>query len=166
MGSHAGTHVDPPSHFYPDGKTVDLLPLDPFIGPAWVVHLPNIARVGRRDLERAAIPPGTRRLLVRTDNSDRPDDVFDPGFAALAPSAGRWLVEHRVRLVGIDGPSIEPFDEVDDGLHRILLGSEVIIVEGLDLHAAPPGACELVCLPLRLAGADGAPARAAILLDG
>jgi len=142
---------------------VDGLPLDVLVGPAWVVHLVGQAPLTASMLAGAAIPPGTVRLLIRSDNSDRVFEAFDPDFVALAPDAGAWLLDHGIRLVGIDGPSIEAYDAPGDPVHRALLAAGVIIVESLALAGVAPGVYELTCLPLRIAGCDGAPARVVLV---
>lgn len=166
LSAHLGTHVDAPAHFVAGGATVDGLDLGTLIGPAVVVDLRHVAAIGAGDLDAAGVPPGTRRLLLRTRNSDRwarGQRAFDPGFVGVTPDGAAWLVAHGVRLVGIDGPSIAPFDDVE-APHVALLGAGVVVVEGLDLHAVAPGAYTLACLPLKVAGAEGAPARA-VLID-
>ncbi len=165
LSSHAGTHVDPPAHFVVGGRTVDTLPLETLLGPAWVAHLPGYAPITGAMLAAAAIPSAVTRLLLRTANSDRVAAGFDPAFVGLAPDAAAWLLERQVRLVGIDGPSIEPFDATGEPVHHLLLGAGVIIVEGLALAGVAPGPWELICLPLRIAAGDGAPARALLVRD-
>ncbi len=167
MSSHVGTHIDPPAHFLPGGLTVDRLPLDLLIGPAWVAHLPGPGPITPAALTAAAIPAGVTRLLIRTRNSGAPDaSVFDEDFVALAPDAARWAVARGVRLVGIDGPGIGPFaEEASTAVHLALLEAGVIPLEGLNLAGVAPGACELICLPLALAGGDGAPTRVLLTRD-
>ena len=151
LGTHTGTHVDPPAHFLPGTATVDALPLDVLIGPAVVAQFSS-APIDGAALEATALPAGSARLLLKT------------GAAAgtVTPDGARWLVERGVRLVGADTLSIEP--ETDDyPVHRTLLGAGVVIVEGLDLAAVGPGAYQLVCLPLRIVDGDGAPARAVLM---
>jgi len=165
MGSHAGTHVDPPAHFIPGGATVDELPLGVLMGPVWVTHLAGPGPLTAALLEAAAIPLGPTRLIIRTDNSARMDTnpTFDPDFVALAPDAAAWVLARGIRLVGIDGPSIEPYKSSGEPVHHTLLGAGVIIVENLALAGVAPGAYQLVCLPLRIANGDGAPARAVLI---
>jgi arylformamidase len=163
MSCHAGTHVDAPAHFLPGGVGVDALPLDVLIGPAWVVRFAGRGPLTASMLAGAAIPTGTVRLLIRSDNSDGVVEAFDPDFVALAPDAAAWLLDHGVRLVGIDGPSIEAYDAPGDSVHRTLLAAGVIIVENLALAGVASGAYDLTCLPLRIAGCDGAPARVVLL---
>ena len=164
MSVHAGTHVDAPAHFFGAGAGVDELPLDVLIGPAWVAHFLEQGPLTASMLAGAAIPAGTIRLLIRSSNSDRIVDAFHPDFVALAPDAAAWLLDRGIRLVGIDGPSIEAYDAPGDPVHRVLLGAGVIIVENLALAGIVPGPYELICLPLPIAGGDGAPAR--VVLSG
>lgn len=160
---HMGTHVDAPWHFLAKGATAETLPLDELIGPAWVCHLPGIPSVTASDLEAAAIPAGTRRLLLRTENSERwaTETTFRPDFVALTVDAARWIVERGIYLVGNDYLSIQRFHDGPE-THRVLLEARVILLEGIDLAGVAPGLWELLCLPLRLVGADGAPARAVL----
>jgi arylformamidase len=159
MSCHAGTHVDAPAHFVAGGAGVDAVPLDVLIGPAWVVRFAGRGPLTASMLAEAAIPAGAIRLLIRSDNSDRVVETFNPDFVALAPDAAAWVLAHGVRLVGIDGPSIEAYDAPGDPVHRALLAAGVIIVENLALAGVAPGMYDLTCLPLRIAGCDGAPAR-------
>jgi arylformamidase len=163
LGSHVGTHVDPPAHFFPGAATADQLPLDALIGPAWLADVEGGRELTAQDLDAARIPDGVTRLLLRTVNSRTPADVFDTRFVGLAAGAAAWVLNRDLRLIGIDGPSIEPFDAPGEPVHRALLGAGVVIIEGLALRHAPGGACELICLPLLLAGGDGAPARVVII---
>lgn len=165
LSTHAGTHVDPPAHFVLGGRTVDRLPLDILLGPAWVAWLPGTGAITAAQLAAAAIPPATARLLLRTANSERPVQAFDPAFVGLAPDAAAWLIDRGVRLVGIDGPSIEPFDAPGEPVHHALLATGIIVIEGLWLADVAAGAYELLCLPLRLAQGDGAPTRAVLVGD-
>lgn len=168
MSSHVGTHVDAPAHFIPQGSTVDQLPLDVLIGPAWVAHIPGTSQITAQLLDLCNIPAGVGRLLLKTDNSlprslgrILPDRAaaFDTHYTALDPTAGEWLLARGIRLVGIDGPSVDPFDSDTFALHRMLLANEVIIIENLVLADIEPGGYRLICLPLRYEGGDGAPAR-------
>lgn len=166
LGNHAGTHVDAPAHFIADGATVDLLPLETLIGPAWVVHLPGVAAITAAALAGAGIPPATPRLLIRTDNSDRPvTPVFDPTYVALTGDAAAWLLANGVRLVGLDAPSADLFGATDFPAHNTLLAADVIFIERLALGGVAAGACELICLPLPLREGDGAPARVVLVRE-
>lgn len=159
LGTHTGTHVDPPAHFVPGGVTVDALPLDVLVGPAMVADLTVAGPVDARRLESLALPPATTRLLLKT----RPPAGSGPiATGAVTADGARWLVERGMRLVGADTLSIEP-DTTDYPVHRTLLSAGVVIVEGLVLANVEPGAYQLVCLPLRITGGDGAPARAVLI---
>jgi arylformamidase len=151
LGTHTGTHVDPPAHFVPGAATVDVLPLDVLVGPAVVAQF-TAGPIDRAALESLALPKGSTRLLLKTGG--------DAG--ALTADGARWLVERGVRLAGADTLSIEPASDRYP-VHQILLGAGVVIVEGLDLADAAAGSYQLVCLPLRIVGGDGAPARAVLI---
>lgn len=164
MGLHTGTHVDAPGHFIPGAEGADALPLDMLVGPCQVADVEADPDVSATALHAALGDRPHERVLLRTRNSraqpaswDRAG--FDEAFAALAPDGARWLVERGVRLVGVDYLSVEPYRAPEPLTHLALLGARVVIIEGLDLRAVPAGRYELYCLPIRLAGADGAPAR-------
>ena len=161
LSSHAGTHIDAPAHFFPHGKTIDQVPLETLIGPAWVARVDGAAVITADLLERAEIPTHVTRLLLATDNSRGagPSSAFDRDFVACDGSAIRWLVDRDVRLVGVDGPSVDPFAGGSFDGHRALLAREVVIVENLALRGVAPGPYRLICLPLRLERGDGAPGR-------
>ena len=166
MSSHAGTHVDAPAHFVPGGAGVDSLDLDLLVGPALVVHALEFDTLSAAVLEDLSIPVGTERLLLRTRSSDRwarGETDFWTDYVGVTGDGARWLVAQGVRLVGIDSLSVAPFDELEPP-HQTLLGAGLIVVEGLDLSDVAPGVYQLVCLPLKITGGDGAPARA-ILID-
>lgn len=163
FGSHTGTHLDAPRHFLADGLPVDRAPLDVLVGPARVVAVPGVRRVEPAHLVAAGVAPG-ERLLLRTRNSDGRwwEDPFADEVCGLSAAAARWLAERRVRLVGIDAFSVSAFADDAARVHVPLLAAGVWLLEGLDLTAVPEGPCELLALPLRLAGADGAPVRALV----
>jgi arylformamidase len=168
MGSHTGTHVDPPFHFVDGAPTVDQLDLDLLIGDALVVDLRGVGdQIEPKHLEDLGLPEGLRRILFRTDNSElwtREHVEFPDSYTALSVEGARWLVEHGVRLVGIDFLSIERKGAPGHPTHVMLLSAGAVIVEGLDLSRVEPGEYRLMCLPLRIAGGDGAPARALLAL--
>jgi arylformamidase len=160
FGSHTATHVDPPSHFYAEGRSVDELSLDVLIGPALLVRLPDDVMAINADHARAATRSGHTRILFATRNStfNRERD-FHPDFTYVAPDAAAILVRQGVKLVGVDYLSIEQYHSGHGNTHKTLLGAGVVIIEGLQLSDPPAGEYELICLPLRLKGLDGAPAR-------
>jgi arylformamidase len=161
MGAHSGTHIDAPIHFVPGGAASETIPVDAVIGPAWVVDArAQRGAVTAEDLARMAIPRAETRILFRTPNSElwrRPG--FQTGFVGLDASAAEVLAGRPTTLVGIDYLSIAPFGDPTP-THVALLSGGVVVLEGLDLRAVEPGPYELLCLPLRIAGSDGAPARA------
>ena len=161
---HVGTHIDAPFHFLPSGITTDQLPIEAFIGPAFVAHLPNIEIITAKDLDILSIPDETTRLLFHTDNSELwrgGKKEFYPDYVALTIDAARWIVQHGIRLVGIDYLSVQRYADGPE-THRILLQNDVIIVEGLNLSDVSSGFYELICLPLQIMGAEGSPARAVL----
>lgn len=166
FGSHTGTHVDAPRHFFEAGSTVDRLPLDALIGPARVIGFPNdVMSITAAHLESQSLR-GVHRVLFRTRNSDFvTDPKFHPDFTYVAPDAADVLASSGIKLVGVDYYSVEQFRSGHHRTHRILLEHGIVIVEGLDLSAISPGDYEFVCLPLRLADLDGSPARAVLIKD-
>jgi len=162
FGSHTGTHVDAPVHFIAGTPGVDALALDVLIGPTLVAELASPRTVERADL--AALPlDGHTRLLLKTRNSALwQQGSFARDYVAMSVDAARFCVERGLKLVGIDYLSIEGFGVTGHPVHTTLLGAGVVILEGLDLGRVTPGVYELICLPLRLAGGDGAPCRAVL----
>jgi arylformamidase len=152
LGSHTGTHVDAPAHLREGAPGTDELPLEMLIGPA---RLYEVVRSGLIDvpdfagLDLGACP----RLLLKVGSTG-------PGKAdGLTVAAARLLVRTGIRLVGLEGESVDGGSSTGLPAHRILLDAGVIILEGLDLSTAPSGMYELFCLPLKIQGCDGAPAR-------
>jgi arylformamidase len=163
-GVHVGTHVDAPHHFVDGAATVEAMPLDVLIGRAYVADLRRAAVVDAAALDRARIPPRTSRLLLRTRNSEiwkRRERSFQTDFVGVDASGAEWLVRRGVRLVAVDYLSVAPYGN-SRPTHRILLEAGVVILEGVDLSRVPPGRYTLHCLPLKLVGSDGAPARAVL----
>jgi arylformamidase len=160
LSTHAGTHVDAPLHFGHKG-TVDAMPPDVLIGPCRVVTVRARNLIRAEHIKRAGLA-GTKRVLFKTRNSRRAGGTkFHKDFVALSAEAATALVGLGVRLVGIDGPSIDPFN--CDGAHtahHTLLGAGIVVLENIDLTKVSAGRYGLICLPLKVAGADGAPARA------
>jgi len=164
LGSHTGTHVDAAKHFFDDGQTVDRIPLDRLIGPAILIAFgDDVMSIGAADLERHEIGSHTRVLLKTRNSSLLRRAEFVKDYTYLAPDGAEYLARRGMELVGIDYYSIEQFRSGHHRTHLTLLEKSVVIVEGLDLSEPPPGEYELICLPLRLAGLDGAPARAVLV---
>jgi arylformamidase len=163
---HTGTHVDAPKHFVDDGNTIELLPMNLMVGPAQLVKAPPVDVITTDVLEGLAIPAGTIRLLIKTRNSnlwDQPNHLFNTEYVALSSEAAEWVVNRGIRLIGIDYLSVQLYSDKDPRTHQVLLEAGVIIVEGLDLRKPDPGRYQLICLPLKLVGSDGAPARVVLI---
>ncbi|BCR06884.1 cyclase [Desulfuromonas versatilis] len=162
LGSHTGTHLDAPAHLLEQGATLDAIPLERLIGPCRVADLAQFTGpIGAAELRRLKLK-GNRRLLLRTRNSEfwgRRD--FVPDYAGLTAEAAALLVDWGVNLVGIDYLSIEAA-QGEGEVHRRLLEAGVVILEGLNLKGITAGDYELLCLPLKIAAADGAPCRAVL----
>ena len=164
MNTHLGTHVDPPAHFIENGATVDQIALEILVGPGLVADLRGCSRINAESLEKAGITDD-KRVLLKTDNGPRlRDSAFHPGYSHLTPDGARLLIERQVCLVGIDGLSIEHNENPGSPVHHMLLEAGVLVVEAVDLLDVPPGKYEIFCLPLKIKGADGAPAR--VILRG
>lgn len=166
LGAHSGTHVDAPMHFVRDGASVDRVPLEPLIGPARVIDIPDsvqaidAAELGRHQWR------GAERVLFRTRSALRgwmSSSTFHRDFAYVAPDAAQLLADAGVRLVGIDYISAEQFGAPAPQTHRILLGKGIPIVEGLALERVSAGDYDLIVLPIKVGGHEGAPARAVLL---
>ncbi|MEN3002062.1 MAG: cyclase family protein [Armatimonadota bacterium] len=162
MGTHTGTHIDAPWHFNEQGKRVEQIPLDRLVGLAWVADLRGHKVITAKVLQEANIPL-TTRLLLKTDNSalwQRRE--FQKEFVYLSADAADWLIAHTISVVGLDYLSVEQFGAPEPIVHRKLCGAGIVIIEGLNLSEVPEGEYELICMPLKLKGADGAPARVAL----
>jgi arylformamidase len=161
MGSHTGTHMDAPLHFVGGGKSLDLMPLEATIGPARLIEIKDKISIKPAALKSHRIRPGDR-VLFKTRNSSRSwkSDRFDEDFVFISKEAAQYLVDCRVQTVGVDYLSVGGFRQDGVETHRILLGAGVWIVEGLNLSKVKPGRYQFICLPLRVVGSDGAPARA------
>jgi len=163
LGVHTGTHVDAPHHFVHGAKTIEQLDLEVLIGPVQVVALPEtVTTITAAVLEQAGLHPHCQRVLFKTRNSaywTQPVQRFQTDFVGIDEGGARWLVEHGLRLVGIDYLSIAPFKK-SRPTHEALLEAEMIVLEGVNLSEVPAGDYTLYCLPLKLGGSDGAPARA------
>lgn len=159
--THSGTHVDAPAHFISGGATIDHMPHDAGCGKAtlWEFSAGQIEERHLFSQDRLS----TDRLLLKTKNSAQKSSAqFDKNFVGIDRSAANWLAKQNLKLIGIDGPSISSFNENHQEIHTILFNSGIWIIEGLCLKAVQPGLFDLQCLPLKIAGAEAAPARAFI----
>lgn len=159
MSAHAGTHVDAPCHFFEGGAGTETLPLEMLFGRTRVVEIES-----RRGIEAADLAPldlaDDIRVLFKTANSRLwGDPTFHPDYVGVTESGARYLVDHGIKVVGVDYLSVESFKTPGAPAHHILLGGGTIVIEGLNLREVEPGIYDMCCLPLRIVGSDGAPAR-------
>jgi len=161
LGSHAGTHVDAPLHFLADGESVDQLPPERMIVAARVLEMAAPRCIQPSELEGKGIHPG-ESLIFKTRNSSRDwaHLAFDPEAVHLGLEAARFLASRKPLWLGIDALSIGGYDGQGKAVHEALLAAGVWILEGLVLSEVTEGDYELYCLPLKIRGCDGAPARA------
>jgi arylformamidase len=159
MGTHTGTHLDAPKHFFDDGGGIDTLSLDLLIGRTRVVESTRRGGITAEDLAAAGLREDLRVLLKTSNSRLWASTTFHEDYTHLTESGARYIVEQGVKLVGIDYLSIEQFKKPGAPAHRMLLSNGVIIIEGLNLAEAEPGMYEMYCLPLLVSGGDGAPAR-------
>jgi len=164
FGSHTGTHADAARHFFDDGQPVDQIPLERLIGPALLIAFADDVRaIGAAELKAHDLK-SHKRILLRTRNSALlSQKEFARDYTYLAPDGAEYLVDKGVEVVGIDYLSIEQLHSGHHRTHRTLLAKSVVILEGLDLSVPAPGEYQLICLPLRIEGCDGAPARAVLI---
>lgn len=161
FSAHTGTHIDAPAHFVKNGKTVSDIPLDVLNGSALVIELMNVDVITSQELNKLMIPPNTKRLLIKTRNSNHwasGEMEFQKDFIALRKDAAQWIVNEGISLVAVDYLSVQPYYDGPE-THQILLGADVIALEGVNLSNVNPGEYELICLPMRLIGTEGAPVR-------
>lgn len=159
IGTHTATHVDAPRHFIPGAGGVDSIEPQVLLGKARLFHLADIERIDRELLKRLDLDGITRVLFATSNSALLRKQQHEPRYVYVSEGAARYLVDIGIKLVGVDYLSIEQYQNKSRPAHHILLGAGVVIVEGLDLSGVPPGDFELICLPLKLRGADGAPAR-------
>lgn len=164
-GVHVGTHVDAPIHFIEGASSIEALSLKVLTGRAYVVDMRRADLLDAATLEASDIPSRTRRVLFKTRNStywSQHQTKFQTDFVAIDASGAEWLVRKGVQLVGVDYLSVAPYGN-SRPTHRILLEAGVVVVEGLNLTQVRQGRYTLYCLPLKLVGSDGAPARAILV---
>jgi arylformamidase len=159
LGTHTGTHVDAPRHFFDNGITVEALALDLLIGRTRVIEIPKRGGITRDDLAAAGLREDLRVLLKTPNSALWNNEPFRPDFTYLDESAAAYLVDQGVKVIGVDYLSVEQFKKPGAPAHRALLSRNAIIIEGLNLSDAAPGMYEMYCLPLPVSGGDGAPAR-------
>ncbi len=167
MGSHTGTHMDAPLHFVRAGKSLDEMPLDATIGPARVIEIHDPESIKPDELRSQAIQRG-ERILFKTQNSARcwNTDDFVEDFISISPEAARYLADLQIQTVGVDYLSVGGFKAGGPETHQALLEAGIWIIEGLNLSQVSPGLYDLICLPIKVAHSDGAPARAILRQTG
>ena len=161
MSAHTGTHMDAPLHFIKDGKSIDQMPLTATVGPARVIEIKDPESIRVPELKPHRLKPG-ERLLFKTRNSRRSwkSDKFDEDFVYISKEAAQYLVERKIQTVGVDYLSVGGFKRDGVETHQTLLGAGIWVIECLNLAKVKPGRYDLICLPLKVLGAEGAPARA------
>ncbi len=173
MSAHSGTHIDAPYHFLEDGATTDAIPIETFVGPCVVIEVDSVVCIEEKDLRKYDLT-GHSRFLFKTRNSElwAPSESsssnsqlhnftpsFNKNYVSLGIDAAQYLVEMKAVLVGIDYLSIESYPAPGSPVHKLLLKNNITILEGLNLSGVKAGMHELLCLPLKLIGCEGAPTR-------
>lgn len=162
MGSHTGTHMDAPRHFFAGGKSLDKMPFSAAIGPARVLGITNTQCITVEELKRSRIKRG-ERILFKTRNSFFwKTDVFQKDFVYISKEAAEYLLHAGICVVGVDYLSVGGYQKDGAKTHKAILGAGIWIIEGLNLFGVKPGNYDLFCLPLKVLDSDGAPARAII----
>ena len=159
MSAHSGTHVDAPRHFFDAGAGTEALPLEMLIGRTRVIEVTSRSGIAAEDLNGIDLSEDVR-LLIKTHNSrlwSSPDFHID--YIGVTESGARHLVGQGIKVLGVDYLSVEQFRKPGAPAHHVLLSAGTIVIEGLNLADVDPGFYEMYCLPLRIVGADGAPAR-------
>jgi arylformamidase len=165
MSAHSGTHIDLPAHFFSDNKTIESYPPEEFILPAQVVEIDNPRLVEKDELSTKEIGTGLA-LLFKTANSRQGllcAGRFTENYVSLSPAAALYCVEKRARLVGLDYLSVDRYGDQNYPIHHILLKNGIIVLECINLVEVPEGEYTLICLPLKLKGAEASPVRAVLL---
>ena len=163
MGAHTGTHMDAPIHFITGGKGIDEMPPRIALGRARVIEIKDKESIKPEELSSKKIQKG-ERILFRTFNSMRvwKSDTFVEDFVYISKEAARYLANIGIELVGVDYLSVGGYKRDSVETHQALLGAGIWIIEGLNLSQIEPGNYELVCLPIKIVGGDGAPSRALV----
>lgn len=165
MGAHSGTHIDAPMHFIRDGAAVDKVALEALIGPARIIDIPDSVQAIDARALTGVNWKGAERVIFRTRSALHGwmhSPTFHKDFAYIAPDAAQQLADAGVKLVGVDYISAEQFGAPAPLTHRTLLGKGIPIVEGLQLDSVPAGDYDIIVLPIKVAGHEGAPARAVV----
>ncbi|MBI5569940.1 MAG: cyclase family protein [Desulfomonile tiedjei] len=165
LATHTGTHCDPPLHYLDGRAAIDEIPLEVLVGPGTILDMRGRPKIDRAALESSDLEEHTR-VFFKTDNGPKLlAGIYSSDYVALTEDAAVYLVDRGIQLVGIDYLAIEAFANPLAPVHRTLLGAGALIVEGLVLVDVPAGPCKIYCLPLKIAGGDGAPARVLVETD-
>lgn len=163
LNTHVGTHIDAPSHFLKDGKTIDQIALEKLCGPCRVLDLTNVQEsISEKDLEKFDILENEIILLKTKNSSKSPSEEFDPLFIYLKADGAKYLANKKIKAVGIDYLGIER-NQPGHPTHKALLEAQIPIIEGLRLEQVSKDTYNLICLPISLDGLDAAPARAILI---
>lgn len=163
LSTHSGTHIDAPSHFLAEGKTIEQVPISSTVGPCKVFDLSAIKEgISRKDLEELPINENDIILFKTRNSKYSPTDSFNPNFVYLTLSGAQYLAACNIRAVGIDYLGIERNQE-GHATHTTLFNNNITIIEGLRLDAIAAGSYFLCCLPLKIIGIEAAPARAILI---
>lgn len=159
MSAHTGTHVDAPRHFFDEGPGTDRLPLELLVGRARVIEIESRGGIAAEDLGTVDFADDIR-VLFKTHNSRFwGSPAFHEDYVGVTESGAKYLVEHGIKVVGVDYLSVEQYRNAGKPAHHVLLGAGTIVIEGLNLRDVESGVYEMFCLPLLIVGSDGAPAR-------
>ncbi|HLG96883.1 MAG TPA: cyclase family protein [Bryobacteraceae bacterium] len=161
--AHSGTHMDAPLHFLDGAPAIETMPIEATVGRARIIEIQDAQTIGIAELKPHR-PEKGERLLFKTANSRLRwfTRDFQKDFVYIPPESARYLAECKVRTIGVDYLSVGHSENGGDETHRILLAAGIWIIESLDLAHVAPGEYELICLPLKIVGSDGAPARAVL----
>ncbi len=159
MSAHAGTHVDAPRHFFDTAPGTESLLLEMLLGRTRVVEITSRTGIAAEELAPLDLSEDIRVLFKTANSRLWGDPEFHKDYVGVTESGARYLVDHGIKVVGVDYLSVEKFKTPGAPAHHILLGGGTIVIEGLNLRDADPGVYDMLCLPLRIVGSDGAPAR-------
>ncbi len=166
LGVHAGTHIDAPFHVFEKGNTANQIPLDTLIGCVQVVEIPDgISVIDKNCLMKLNFQDGIDRILFKTSNSvywETDPFSFNKEYVAINSEGAMYLADMDLRLIGVDYFSVSPYDDLKQP-HMILLDRGIVLLENIDLRQVVPGTYELICLPMKIIGTDGAPVRAVLI---
>jgi len=167
MSSHSGTHIDAPFHFFNNGKKIDEIDTEIFIGYTYVIEiLDHESQITTKHLKNIVIPSNISKILFKTNNSKLwSKNKFQANFTSISINVAEWLISKNIQLVGIDYLSVDSSHTTTFPIHKKLLKNNIIILEGLDLSEISEGIYTLICFPLKITSGDGSPARAMLIKD-